>query len=448
MSGSSTSPARVAADQPTLWQNPIVLFSIMAVLLAVTGFAQSWLLALTILQLCIISAIMTLGVNVQWGYAGLFNAGTMGFVALGGLAAVLVASDPVPEAWVAGGRGIGLSAAIICTTIAAILLVRTFLRGLLRFLATIACLVVGYIVFGQAFGPATEAIEAVNPAQSGYLGGMGISILFGWLLGGLLAAGAAWIIGKIAIGLRSDYLAIATLGIAEIILAFIKNEDWLSRGVKNVTGLPRPVPYEVDLQTDPGFIELAANWGMEPNALAGIVVKLAFIALFTLVLVVLVYLAERALRSPWGRMMRAIRDRPDAASAMGKDVKRRHLQAFVIGSAICGIAGAMLVTVDGQFTPGSYQPLRFTFLVLVMVVVGGSGNNLGSVLGGFLIWFVWVQSEAVGFALVNLLSSGLDPSSWLAGHLTQAAPHLRPVLMGLILVLALRFAPRGLIPER
>jgi branched-chain amino acid transport system permease protein len=166
------------------------------------------------------------------------------------------------------------------------------------------------------------------------------------------------------------------------------------------------------------------------------------------VLVVLVYLAERALRSPWGRMMRAIRDQPDAASAMGKDVKRRHLQAFVIGSAICGIAGAMLVTVDGQFTPGSYQPLRFTFLVLVMVVVGGSGNNFGSVLGGFLIWFVWVQSEAAGFALVNLLSSGLDPSSWLAEHLSQAAPHLRPVLMGLILVLALRFAPRGLIPER
>ncbi|MFK7793315.1 MAG: branched-chain amino acid ABC transporter permease [Devosiaceae bacterium] len=447
MSGASSSTRVETADRP-LWQNPILLFSIMGVLLVLTGFAQSWLLALTILQLCIISAIMTLGVNVQWGYAGLFNAGTMGFVALGGLAAVLVAADPVPEAWAAGGAGIGLSSLIIGATIAAVLLIRAKLTGLARLIATTGALIIGYIAFGQAFGPATGAIEAVNPAQSGYLGGLGITILLGWLLGGLLAAGAAWIIGKIAIGLRSDYLAIATLGIAEIILAVIKNEDWLTRGVKNVTGLPRPVPYEVDLQTDPDFIALASSWGMEANVLAGITVKLAFIALFTAVLVILVYLAERALRSPWGRMMRAIRDQPNAASAMGKDVKRRHLQAFIIGSAICGIAGAMLVTVDGQFTPGSYQPLRFTFLVLVMVVVGGSGNNFGSVLGGFLIWFVWVQSEAAGFALVDLASGGLEQGSWLAGHLQQAAPHLRPVLMGLILVLALRFAPKGLIPER
>ncbi|CAN0506668.1 unnamed protein product, partial [Scytosiphon promiscuus] len=162
----------------------------------------------------------------------------------------------------------------------------------------------------------------------------------------------------------------------------------------------------------------------------------------------LVYLSEKALSSPWGRMMRAIRDRPDAAEAMGKDVKRRHLQVFVLGSAICGIAGAMLVTLDGQFTPGSYQPLRFTFLVWVMVIVGGSGNNMGSVLGGFLIWFVWVQSESAGFALMDALSGLLAEDSPIRGNLTEAAPHLRPVLMGLILILALRFAPRGLIPER
>ena len=165
-------------------------------------------------------------------------------------------------------------------------------------------------------------------------------------------------------------------------------------------------------------------------------------------LIVLVYLSEKALYSPWGRMMRSIRDRPDAAAAMGKDVKRRHLQVFILGSAICGLAGAMLVTLDGQFTPGSYQPLRFTFLVWVMVIVGGSGNNLGSVLGGFLIWFVWVQSEAAGFALTDALSGMLAVDSTLRAQLADAAPNLRPILMGLILVLALRFAPKGLIPER
>lgn len=444
MSGST----RISQTKTTLLHQPWFLFAVMAALLAFTGFAQSWLFALTIVQLCMISAIMALGVNVQWGYAGLFNAGTMGFAALGGVAAVLVAADPVAQAWSAGGAGIALSVLVIGATIAAIVLVRAKLDGLARLLATALVLIIGYLLFARAFGPATAAIEAVNPAQTGYLGGMGISILFSWLVGGLLAAGAAWIIGKIAIGLRSDYLAIATLGIAEIILAVIKNEDWLTRGVKNVTNLPRPVPYEIDLQTNPAFIELAQNWGMDPIALASITVKLAFISLFAIVLIVLVYLSEKALYSPWGRMMRAIRDQPDAAAAMGKDVKRRHLQVFVLGSAICGIAGAMLVTLDGQFTPGSYQPLRFTFLIWVMVIVGGSGNNMGSVLGGFLIWFVWIQSESAGFALMDGLSSLLAEDSPMRGNLIEAAPHLRPVLMGLILVLALRFAPRGLIPER
>ena len=112
-------------------------------------------------------------------------------------------------------------------------------------------------------------------------------------------------------------------------------------------------------------------------------------------LLVILWLAERALHSPWGRMMRAIRDNRDAAEAMGKDVTRRHLQIFVLGSAVVGIGGAMLVTLDGQFTPGSYNPLRYTFLIWVMVIVGGSGNNWGAVLGGFLIWYVWVMAEPV-----------------------------------------------------
>ena len=80
--------------------------------------------------------------------------------------------------------------------------------------------------------------------------------MFSWAVGGLFAAGAAWLVGKIALGLRADYLAIATLGISEIIVAILKNEDWLTRGVKNVTGLPRPVPYEYNLQQTEWF----RNW--------------------------------------------------------------------------------------------------------------------------------------------------------------------------------------------
>jgi len=166
------------------------------------------------------------------------------------------------------------------------------------------------------------------------------------------------------------------------------------------------------------------------------------------VLIIIMFLAERALNSPWGRMMRAIRDNRDAAEAMGKDVTRRHLQVFILGSAVVGIAGAMLTTLDGQFTPGQYQPLRFTFLIWVMVIVGGSGNNWGAVLGGFLIWFVWVEAEPVGGWVMSVLTSPLDPSNPVRQQLVDAAPYMRPLMMGLILLLVLRFATRGLIPER
>ncbi len=133
---------------------------------------------------------------------------------------------------------------------------------------------------------------------------------------------------------------------------------------------------------------------------------------------------------------------------MGKDVTRRHLQVFILGSAICGMAGAMMTTLDGQLTPGSYQPLRFTFLIWVMVIVGGSGNNFGAVLGGFLIWFLWVQVEPYGQFLMGLVTAGMPDGFWLKDHLLESAAHMRLLTMGLILLVVLRFSPRGLIPER
>ncbi|GIT07566.1 MAG: hypothetical protein CM1200mP30_11960 [Pseudomonadota bacterium] len=134
-------------------------------------------------------------------------------------------------------------------------------------------------------------------------------------------------------------------------------------------------------------------------------------------------------------MMRAIRDNETAASAMGKDVTSRHRQVFIIGSAVIGIAGAMLTTLDGQFTPGSYIPLRFTFLIWVMVIIGGSGNNLGAIIGAFITWFVWVEAEPVALWLVGHVNLLLDETNPLRSHLQEVAPHMRMVLMGLILIL-------------
>jgi branched-chain amino acid transport system permease protein len=391
---------------------------------------------------------MALGLNVQWGYAGLFNVGLMGFAALGGMAAVLVAMPPTQEAWDEGGAGIltALLMALI-TTAAAIVAFKKLPQGRYRRLCILAILMLGYFASRYFFDPAVELIEAVNPAQTGYLGGAGLPILFSWVVGGVLAASVAWLIGKITLGLRSDYLAIATLGISEIILSVLKYEEWLTRGVNNVNGLPRPVPYEVDLQQTIWVQEWSTRFGVQVMDFASIIVQVSYLGLSLGVLLLLFWLAQTAIHSPWGRMMRAIRDNETAAEAMGKDVTGRHLQVFVLGSAIVGIAGAMLVTLDGQFTPNTYNPLRFTFLIWVMVIVGGSGNNLGAILGGFLIWFFWVQAEPIGLWFMDVVTSGLSPDSALRAHLLDSAAHMRLMVMGVILLLTLRFRPRGLLPE-
>lgn len=424
-----------------------LLFALVAVLIIGTGIVQSWNSALFILNMGLVSAVMALGVNLQWGLAGLFNVGIMGFVALGGLAVVLTSTPPVTEAWAAGGLRIIGGLVLGALSIALAILTWQKAPRTWRGYAVAAIIIGGFFLFRAVFDPGVAAVEAYDAAISGNLGGLGLPVLLSWPMGGLLAAGAAWFIGKTALGLRSDYLAIATLGIAEIVIAVLKNEDWLARGVKNVIGLPRPVPYEIDLQNDPAFVERAASFGLDATTASTLWVKLQYSLLLTAVLVLILVLAQLSRNSPWGRMMRAIRDNETAARAMGKDVTKRHLQVFILGSAICGIAGAMMTTLDGALTPTTYQPLRFTFLIWVMVIVGGSGNNLGAVLGGFLIWFLWVQVEPMGQALINGITMGMGDGA-LKDHLQDSVQHMRLLTMGVVLLVVLRFSPRGLLPER
>ncbi len=442
-------------------------FAFIGVLFLIIGFVQSWSVALGIFNLCLISAVMALGVNMQWGYAGLLNIGVMGFAALGGLSVVLVSRAPVPAAWQAGAADLLL--ALVCFVITVLLawfLYGRLPRGAARAWALAAVLTGGLFTVRYFLDPAVQSIEAVEPAKTGFLGGMGLPVLLSWVAGGLLAAGAAWLIGRVALGLRADYLAIATLGISEIVVAILKNEDWLTRGVKNVTGLARPVPYEIELQNSVRFTDLIARWnagalsslndGAERAAAlkqyvidgSGIFVKLCYSGLFASVLVIILWLSVRALNSPWGRMMRAIRDNEVAAGAMGKNVTRRHLQIFVIGSAVIGIAGAMLTTLDGQFTPTTYNPLRYTFLIWVMVIVGGSGNNMGAVLGGFLIWLVWIEAEPVGVWLMETATGWMEDDNPVREHLIGNAQHMRLFFMGFVLLLVLRYSPGGILPEQ
>tara|TARA_Y100001970_G_scaffold91130_1_gene114935 strand:+ start:506 stop:1876 length:1371 start_codon:yes stop_codon:yes gene_type:complete len=445
----------------------IAAYIIMLGLIILVGFLQSWSIALSILCLCLISAVMTMGANIQWGYAGLINFGIMGYTALGGLAAVLVSVPPVREAWQAGGLNMILCAFLIALMVFSVrFIIKNYKKTNKRNYGIAFVIIVGLILLRIISGPAIESIEAVNPATTGFLGGMGLPILFSWIVGAFFAGALAYVIGKIALGLRADYLAIATLLISEIVIAVIKHEDWLSRGVKNVIGLKRPVPYEIDLQNKEWFINLVAKFNqgtlnlitntlekeqmLKQMVIEGstVFVKLCFAGLFSVVVIILLIITQKALYSPWGRMMRAIRDNEEAANAMGKNVVKQHLLIFVLGSAIVGIAGAMMVTYDGLFTPGSYRPMRYTFLIWVMVIVGGSGNNFGAILGGFAVWFLWIEAAPIALFLINFFTSGLAETNALKMHLIDSIPYFRFLMMGIGLLLIMRYRPKGILPEK
>ena len=445
----------------------IAAYVIMLGLIILVGFLQSWSIALSILCFCLISAVMTMGANIQWGYAGLINFGIMGYTALGGLAAVLVSVPPVREAWQVGGLNMILCAFLIALMVFSIrFIIKKYNKSNKRNYGIVFVIITGLVLLRLISGPAIESIEAVSPATTGFLGGMGLPILFSWIVGAFFAGALAYIIGKIALGLRADYLAIATLLISEIVIAVIKHEDWLSRGVKNVIGLKRPVPYEIDLQTKEWFINLVAKFNQKSLGLitdvlekeqmlkqlviggSTVFVKLCYAGLFSIVVIILLIITQKALYSPWGRMMRAIRDNEEAANAMGKNVVKQHLLIFVLGSAIVGIAGAMMVTYDGLFTPGSYRPMRYTFLIWVMVIVGGSGNNFGAILGGFAVWFLWIEAAPISLFLINFLTSGLEEANALRVHLIDSIPYFRYLMMGIGLLLIMRYRPRGIIPEK
>ena len=447
--------------------NVIAAYSIMMVLIILVGVFQSWNIALSIFNMCLISAVMTMGANIQWGYAGLINFGIMGYTALGGLAAVLISVDPVQEAWSAGGFDILMCLWLIIALVLIIrFILKNFQKSKVRTYSIAALIVSGIILIRFTAEPGIEAIEDINPAKTGFLGGFGLPIIFSWIVGAFFAGGLAFIVGKVALGLRADYLAIATLLISEIVIAIIKHEDWLTRGVKNVIGLKRPAPYEVDLQSTDWFInlvekfnsgklELISNLSDRQAALnqlviegSSVFVKLCYSGLFLTVVIILLILTQKALYSPWGRMMRAIRDNEEAANAMGKNVVKQHLLIFILGSAIVGIAGAMLVTQDGLFTPGSYRPMRYTFLIWVMVIVGGSGNNFGAILGGFAVWFLWIESAPIALFLINFFTVGIPATNTLKVHLIESVPYFRFLMMGLGLLLIMRYRPKGILPEK
>jgi branched-chain amino acid transport system permease protein len=288
------------------------------------------------LTLAGIYAVMSLGLNVQWGFSGQFNIGIAGFWAVGSYTAAILTSGP------------------------------------------------------SAF----------------HLGGFGLHFLIGLLVAALLAL----LVGLLCVNLRTDYLAIATIGIGEIVRLILKNEEWLTNGVRGIPGIPRPF----------------AEHGRDVQQLMFLGVVLATIAI--------VYLAlERAKRAPWGRVQRAIRENEPATMAAGKNVLRYRLEAFVLGSAIMGVGGALYAHLVGFISPEAFDPLFTTFVVWVMLIAGGSGNNKGALLGAFLIWALWSGTQ---FA-----------TAYLPVELTARAGAMRVLLVGVLLQVILLARPQGLLSE-
>lgn len=249
--------------------------------------------------------------------------------------------------------------------------------------------------------------------EAGQFGGFELPFVIAFA-GGILAAGIlAWIVGKLTLKLRHDYLAIATFGVAIAFESVTRNAEWLTGGAKGLRGFPRPLEAAIGNNFAYGLV---------------------FLGLVLVVLIAVYVGLERLVRSPYGRVLRAIREDETAARSLGKDPARLRLQAFIIGSMIMGAAGGLYVAFYAFVSPQDMAPI-LTFQLWAMLIVGGAGNNRGAVLGAFLIWGAWTLS---GFAL----------SKYAPDSMQLYAGSVQYILIGLVIVGMLLWRPEGLLPER
>lgn len=296
-----------------------------------------------------IYAIFCLGLNIQWGYTGLFNVGIAGFFCVGAyISALITTARPTGE-----------------------------------------------------YANYVSQLFALN-------------LPFGFgLVGAALVCGViAFFIGMLTLKLKGDYLAIATIGIAETIRLLFLNESWLANGSRGLSGLPRPFEEVIPPMQYDYF----------------------YLVIVILIMALIYFLIEKSIRSPWGRVLRAIREDEVSASMSGKDVVSFKMQSFVFGAMIMGIGGALYAHYVKTVTPNMFTPLYGTFIFWVMIIAGGSGNNKGAILGAFVVWGVWILSKFVtDFALPY--------------DLKARGPYIRFLVLGIMLLVILVKRPTGLLGE-
>ena len=262
-----------------------------------------------------------------------------------------------------------------------------------------------------AVGAYTSAI-LTTPETAERFGGFGMPIAVGWLGAAIVSGALSWAVGALTIRLRSDYLAIATFGVAVTVQLCMLNLQSVTGGAFGIGFIPRP------------FADLQGN---------ALLFSLANCGLMALVVLSLYLGLQHLSRSPWGRVLRAIREDEVAAQALGKRPVRFRLQAFTVGGAIMGLAGAAQAHFIGFIAPDNYMPV-LTFQVWAMLIVGGSGNNRGAIAGAILVWGLWALTAAA-------VSAFVPPEE----QARAAALQIVAIGVGLCVMLLLR--PRGLFGE-
>ncbi len=315
---------------------------------------------ISFLTVMAILAVFSLGLNVQWGYTGVFNFGVAGFFLVGAYTTAVMTKSPTDSEFT------------------------KYIGG---------------------FGQQLDFIP-------GIAGDQWLIFLFGTAAAAAVCGILAFLVSIPMLRLREDYLAITTIGVAELLRRIVIEEGSLVNGTRGLGGIPHPFS---DLVS-------AADY------------KYVYLAI-ALAVLVLTYLAiERGIRSPWGRVLRALREDELTTQASGKNVYAFKTQGFVLGAIIMGIGGSIYAYQTRAISPDTFTHFFGTFLIWTMLIVGGSGNNKGAILGAYVIWGFWQATDLIqGYHLPEAIDSRIS--------------YFRDLTLGVLIVLVLLLRPQGLLPE-